>query len=103
MRYENNICDGCKKKFSETDDIVVCPVCGTPQHRECYEKNGECVNAALHESGFSWHGEVTTPLSKENEKKQLRAKSLFAPRAEALIRQSQTSAPSAARSSPFSA
>lgn len=70
MRYENNICNGCKKKFSENDDIVVCPVCGTPQHRECYEKNGECVNASLHESGFSWHGEVTTPLSKENEKKQ---------------------------------
>ena len=63
MRYENNICDGCKKKFNEGDDIVVCPVCGTPQHRECYEKNGKCVNAGLHESGFAWHGEVTTPLS----------------------------------------
>lgn len=70
MRYENNICDGCKQKFNEGDDIVVCPACGTPQHRECYEKNGKCVNAGLHESGFAWHGEVTTPLSKENSEKQ---------------------------------
>lgn len=57
MRYENTICDGCKKIFKENDDVVVCPVCGTPQHRECYEKNGGCVNSKLHETGFSWHGE----------------------------------------------
>lgn len=75
MRYENNICDGCKKRFADGDDIVVCPFCGTPQHRECYEKNNECVNAALHESGFSWQGEVSTPLSKEIEKKEAEKKS----------------------------
>lgn len=69
MRYENNICDGCKKEFSSTDDVVVCPVCGTPQHRECFEKNGECVNAALHESGFVWKGNVKTPETEEKRKK----------------------------------
>lgn len=69
MRYENTICDGCKKKFEESDDVVVCPDCGTPQHRECYEKNGECVNAALHESGFSWHGEISSPHTEKHETK----------------------------------
>lgn len=69
MRYENNICDGCKKEFSQTDDVVVCPVCGTPQHRECFEKNGECVNAALHESGFVWQGNVKTHETEEKRKR----------------------------------
>lgn len=36
------------------EDIVVCPECGTPQHRECYNKNNACVNAHLHAEGFDW-------------------------------------------------
>lgn len=71
MRYENTVCDGCKKRFEESDDVVVCPVCGTPQHRECYEKNGECVNAALHESGFMWHGEVSSPHNIHHEEEKV--------------------------------
>ncbi|MGN1348511.1 MAG: RING finger protein, partial [Acutalibacteraceae bacterium] len=34
MNYNNEICNGCGRKFSEGDDIVTCPECGTPQHRE---------------------------------------------------------------------
>lgn len=54
MKYQNESCDFCRQRFEETDDVVVCPVCGTPQHRDCYEKNGGCVNAEKHESGFVW-------------------------------------------------
>ncbi|MGN1195963.1 MAG: RING finger protein, partial [Acutalibacteraceae bacterium] len=57
MKYENLICPGCGEVFKEGDDVVVCPECGTPQHRQCYEKNGGCVNAALHEQGFVWKDE----------------------------------------------
>lgn len=71
MRYEKTVCDGCKKIFKENDDVVVCPVCGTPQHRECYEKNGGCVNSQLHETGFSWHGEI---FSKNEEMPQKKGK-----------------------------
>ncbi len=52
--YSGNTCLVCEKKFVEEDDIVVCPICGTPYHRDCYQKVGECVNKELHESGESW-------------------------------------------------
>ncbi len=54
MDYRNHTCDGCGRRFTQEDDIVVCPVCATPQHRACYETNGHCVNEDKHESGFVW-------------------------------------------------
>lgn len=57
MRYSEHKCDGCQKAFTDDDDIVVCPECATPQHRECYDKNGKCVNAHLHCADFQWRGE----------------------------------------------
>lgn len=47
-------CEYCKKIFTEEDDIVVCPECGTPYHRECYFEAGECINKELHERGGEW-------------------------------------------------
>ncbi len=47
-------CIVCKKKFEENDDVVVCPECGTPYHRECYVNVGKCINVNLHEKGESW-------------------------------------------------
>lgn len=54
MNCTGKICDGCREPFSDGDDIVVCPVCGTPQHRSCYEKNHKCVNEYLHSTDFVW-------------------------------------------------
>ena len=47
-------CEYCKKIFTSTDDVVVCPDCGTPYHRECYIEAGECINYELHEKGGDW-------------------------------------------------
>ncbi|HZK38735.1 MAG TPA: RING finger protein, partial [Clostridia bacterium] len=52
--YKSETCDGCKKLFDPVDDIVVCPVCGTPQHRACWLEHNACVNDALHAEGFVW-------------------------------------------------
>lgn len=60
MRYTGNNCDGCKKPLLDDEDIVVCPECATPQHRDCYDEKHQCVNAHLHGTGFEWKGEVTT-------------------------------------------
>lgn len=61
MIYKGQICDGCKKTMDECEDIVVCPVCGTPQHRSCWEERGECVNAHKHADNFVWQKkEMTT-------------------------------------------
>ena len=54
MDYRNQRCDGCGLPLREGEDIVVCPDCGTPQHRACYEKENRCVNAARHAESFDW-------------------------------------------------
>lgn len=64
MRYSDYKCDGCGKVFSQDDDIVVCPECATPQHRECYKEKGGCVNARLHAEDFQWSGEKVPPEHK---------------------------------------
>ncbi len=50
--YENKCCVCCGKKFTDDDDIVVCPECGTPMHRSCW--NGHCPNEDKHAQGFDW-------------------------------------------------
>jgi uncharacterized Zn finger protein (UPF0148 family) len=41
-------CPVCGNTFTETDDVVVCPDCGTPHHRSCYCESGKCANSLLH-------------------------------------------------------
>ncbi|MDO5014819.1 MAG: RING finger protein [Clostridia bacterium] len=53
MRYTSEICDKCKKEFTDNDDVVVCPVCGTPHHRACYFESGRCVHESEH-GKFEW-------------------------------------------------
>ena len=52
--YKGNRCPVCEKTFKENDDIVVCPDCGTPYHRECWKKVGACLHEAEHAAGFEW-------------------------------------------------
>lgn len=54
MNYYNQKCPHCEKIFNKDDDIVVCPVCGTPQHRECYEEENKCVNSHRHQDNYVW-------------------------------------------------
>lgn len=59
FRYENQPCPICNNNFNANDDIVVCPICGTPHHRDCYKKNGECGNFEKHNEGYRWTPEQT--------------------------------------------
>lgn len=52
--FTGSKCIICENEFNDNDDIVVCPECGTPYHRECYQKEGKCVNVRLHDQGKSW-------------------------------------------------
>ncbi len=57
--HENFIgekCPVCGSRFFEEDDIVVCPECGTPYHRECYRHCGKCVYEEKH-GDFEWKSE----------------------------------------------
>lgn len=57
--YKGSKCIACGKEFRDGDDIVVCPECGTPYHRICYNKNGKCINETLHASGKAWQPDNT--------------------------------------------
>jgi len=63
MRFDNQICPVCNEKFNENDEIVVCPDCGTPHHRNCYNSLSECKNKSLHNTEFSYK-----PVEVKNEK-----------------------------------
>lgn len=41
-------CVACKAYLFEDDDVVHCPVCGAPHHRDCYNKIGHCALEELH-------------------------------------------------------
>lgn len=56
-RFDGKLCPVCLKRFQENDDIIVCPECGTPHHRECYFEKSRCALEDLHGS-FSWEGKL---------------------------------------------
>ena len=54
MDYTGIKCPVCEKTFTKQDDVVVCPECGAPYHRECYQKEGHCIFEEKHQKGESW-------------------------------------------------
>ncbi len=69
MDYQNKFCPVCKADFTVEDDIVVCPECGTPHHRECWFSTGKCANTALHgladDVSLTYKREVETTPAEE--------------------------------------
>ena len=59
--YTGFVCPWCGQPFTETDDIAVCPDCGTPHHRSCYLEHGACFSASLHASGYEWNAPAPEP------------------------------------------
>ena len=51
---KNVKCGLCNNFFKDNDDVVFCPDCGAPAHRSCWQREGECVYADRHGSGFRW-------------------------------------------------
>jgi len=72
VNYIGETCPVCGKKFIQEDDVVVCPICGTPHHRECYAVHNACANEALHSSDFEWKPEKRdwAPKAFEEHKKE---------------------------------
>lgn len=54
LDYKGVECPVCKKVFTDNDDIVVCPECGTPHHRECWFSLSHCVNEQKHSDSFEY-------------------------------------------------
>lgn len=67
LNYNDQPCPGCGKHLHDDDDIVVCPVCATPQHRECWLAEGHCANESLHSEGFVWTPREKVSLDEPSE------------------------------------
>lgn len=67
--YENKKCPVCEKVFEDGDDIVTCPDCGTPHHRECYKSIGHCANIERHGDDFSYREYAEAFEAAEREEK----------------------------------
>ncbi len=67
LNYENQPCAHCGNPLREGEDVVVCPVCATPQHRECWMQAGHCANDELHSSGYVWKKENINHTAKIKE------------------------------------
>ena len=37
------ICPYCQTKIKSKDEAIICPVCHTPHHKECWKENGGCT------------------------------------------------------------
>ena len=68
-------CVYCHKTFKDGDDVVVCPICGAPHHRECYNKEHKCALENLHGTDEEWGKKnklnyAAKPLVNNNNNKQ---------------------------------
>lgn len=61
--YKGLSCPHCLKPFEESDDIVACPVCGAPHHRDCWRENGGCACADRHGTDKQWTREQAARTS----------------------------------------
>lgn len=59
-KIEGSSCAHCKAYLFSDDDIVYCPVCGAPHHRDCYNSLGHCALESLHgtENEYSREKEI---------------------------------------------
>ncbi len=68
FQFEGQKCPVCHAYLFEEDDIVCCPECGAPHHRDCYQNIGHCALAETHGTAQQYHVEKTeVPPERESE------------------------------------
>ena len=48
VTVEGQKCPVCDAYLFDNDDVVFCPECGAPHHRECYHSIGHCAFESTH-------------------------------------------------------
>lgn len=71
LKTEGCSCVRCKAYLFGEDDVVYCPECGAPHHRECFNSLGHCALEELHGTEMQYSRErVLEAFEKEQEKKE---------------------------------
>ncbi len=55
FQFDGQKCPVCHAYFFEDDDIVCCPECGAPHHRDCYLNIGHCAFEDAHGTERQYH------------------------------------------------
>ena len=63
--FSGKKCSVCGVVFGEEDDVVACPVCGAPHHRECW--SGQCAFHEKHGTEEQWQSNNETEETVEVE------------------------------------
>ncbi len=58
LDYTEYTCPVCHRPFGAQDDVVVCPHCGAPHHRQCWQDAGQCAFADTHGTAEQWRPAV---------------------------------------------
>lgn len=64
ISVEEKKCAACQAYLFDDDDIVFCPVCGAPHHRDCYNAIGHCALEGDH--GTEKQYDLTEAKQKES-------------------------------------
>ena len=69
FKLEGEKCPICHAYFFEEDDIVYCPECGAPHHRDCYNSIGHCGLEELHGTDSQYDRVKAQQKEKEEKEK----------------------------------
>ena len=61
VNFEDYRCPVCQKAFVQDDDIVVCPECGAPCHRDWFHQLGHCAFEGAGHGSCSWKSSLRLP------------------------------------------
>lgn len=67
ISVEGQKCPVCKSYMFDDEDIVFCPVCGVPTHRECYNQIKKCPLEEYHGTELEYKAPKTEEKPKEEE------------------------------------
>ncbi|MEG0664340.1 MAG: RING finger protein [Clostridia bacterium] len=66
-KFIGSICPVCEKEIQKEEEIVVCPICGAPYHRECYKIENKCLfENTLHQENKDYELKYPEKEKKEN-------------------------------------
>ena len=67
LKVEGQSCPVCHAYLFDEDDIVYCPECGAPHHRDCYNSIGHCALEADHGTQREYSFENQQRLAQEKQ------------------------------------